>query len=94
MYVPPYIHFLSLVELECWLVDVADDGIPPFKTLLSKVFSPRFFPQTLLRTVKRVLGPDYIAPWAPGKVFGFEHKSQPHRLIRHFTASVLTLVPS
>ena len=75
MYVPPYVHFLSLVELERWLVDAANDGIPQFKTLLSKVFF--FFPQTLPRTVKRVLGPDYIVPWAPGKVFGFEHKSQP-----------------
>ena len=66
MYIPPYIHFLSLVELERWLVDAADDGM---HSTIQDTFEQGFFPQTLPRTVKRVLGPDYIAPWAPGKVY-------------------------
>ena len=55
------IHFLSLVELESWLVDVADSSILVFKTLLGKVF-PR---PSLTQPKGSGVHADCVAPWVP-----------------------------
>ena len=55
-YVLPYIHFLSLVELKCWLADVVFFPLSTAAFQCSRHFQARFFPrpQTLPHAARRV----------------------------------------